>query len=319
MNQELKTILQGLITICQEKYDDSLMGRDDESEQESAFREGCKFAYSDVSNIIASQIKAIEYSDKNLFNKDLLEKKRMHEKLDTQYYSIGIDGCKGGWICASIIGAKLVVNRYPSITDIIDAHLKADSIIIDMPVGLQSNTDHIRPDTYARQIIRERASTIFPAPCRQAIYAETVSQKYEENERVLGKKFTPLTVGIIPKIKEVDLFLQNNPHFKNRLLESHPEVCFAILNGRTLLSKKNELDGIHERISILNRFLPTLNVSYISDASKQFKCMTDDVIDAICLAIVGTFAAGNKCYTIPPKPIPDDTGILMQMILPELG
>jgi 8-oxo-dGTP diphosphatase len=296
-----------------------LIGRDSESKQDAAFREGCNFAYFDVLDIIASQIEAIGFCDKDLFNKDLLEMEMKYENLDKQCYSIGIDGCKGGWICAAIVGTKLAINRFPSITNIIDAHLEADSILIDMPVGLQSNTDHIRPDTYARQIIRERASTIFPAPCRQAIYAETVSQKYEENERVLGKKFTPLTVGIIPKIKEVDLFLQNNPHFKNRLLESHPEVCFAILKGRTLLSKKNELDGINERISVLKKYLPMLNVRYISDASKQFKCMMDDVVDAICLAVVGTFAADNKCYTIPPKPMSDDTGLLMQMILPKLG
>lgn len=241
-----------------------------------------------------------------------------HESMGKKNHSIGIDGCKGGWICALLEGRKLSIMRFPSITDIMNVYSDASSVLIDMPVGLQSNTEHIRPDTYARQIIRERASTIFPAPCRQAIYAETVSQAYEENVRVLGKKFTPLTVAIIPKIREVDYFLQSNPHYKNRILESHPEVCFAILNGRTIVTKKNEFDGINERISILHRFLPMLSVNYISDASKQFKCMMDDIIDAICLAVIGTFVAENKYYSIPPNPMSDETGLSMQMILPKL-
>jgi 8-oxo-dGTP diphosphatase len=242
----------------------------------------------------------------------------MNQELITQARCIGIDGCKGGWICAVLEGGKLIIQRFSTISDIMNTYSDTQYVLIDMPVGLQSNSEHIRPDTYARKIISERASTIFPAPCRQAIYAETVSKAYEENERVLGKKFTPLTVGIIPKIREVDTFLQSNQHFKNRLLESHPEVCFAILHGRTIFSKKNEFDGINERISVLQKFLPSLNISEIADASKRYKCMMDDVIDAICLAVVGTFAAENKYYSVPAHPMPDDTGLLMQMILPKL-
>lgn len=318
MNQELKNFLKDLITIYQDKYADSLVGKVNEDGNDVAFREGCNFAYLDALDIIASQIKSFSFIDKDLSDVNFIYSNIENRAADKKNYSIGIDGCKGGWIAASLEGSRLNIERFSSITEIMNDYPDTKSILIDMPVGLQSATAHKRPDTYARQIIRERASTVFPAPCRQAIYAETVSRAYEENERVLGKKFTPLTVGIIPKIREVDLFLQNNSYYKNRVLESHPEVCFAILNGRTLMSKKNEFDGMNERIFILQKYIPTLRVNNISDASKQFKCMMDDIIDAICLAVVGTFMAENKYYSIPPNPMPDDTGLLMQMILPKI-
>lgn len=189
MNQELQNFLKDLVTIYQEKYDDSSVGNDIEDEKSAAFRKGCNFAYYDALDIIASQIKSFGFHNTDLKFNHSSEVDKKQECIDEQCYSIGIDGCKGGWICAVIKGAKLTIQRFPSITDVMNAYSDFHSVLIDMPIGLQSNSGHIRPDSYARQIIRERTSTIFPAPCRQAIYAETVSQAYEENERVLGKYF----------------------------------------------------------------------------------------------------------------------------------
>ncbi len=191
-----------------------------------------------------------------------------------------------------------------------------NEFFIDMVIGLQSSKNHIRPDTCARQIIKERTSTIFPAPCRQAVYANTVAEAYKENERVLGKKFTPLTVGIIPKIRELDSFFQKNLKYKNVIKESHPEVCFARLNARTMLSKKSEIDGIEERIHLLARYIPDLSLTRLSNLAKSMKCNIDDIVDAICLAVTANLAA-QGCYEIIPEiPMQDETGLLMQMVIP---
>ena len=192
-----------------------------------------------------------------------------------------------------------------------------NEMLIDMVIGLPSTKEHIRPDTFARQIIRERTSTIFPAPCRQAVYAKNVTEAYEENQRVLGKKFTPLTVGIIPKMREVDSFLQENAQYKNRIKESHPEVCFARLNGSTLLSKKSQIDGVEERIRILSDYMPMINKNEIMLNVKKFRCNVDDIIDAICLAVTANLIVQGQYEIIPLEPMKDDTGILMQMIIPK--
>ncbi len=244
-----------------------------------------------------------------------IEKQQLY-KIDINSICIGVDGCRGGWIVAILNQGKLIIKKYNSLEAIIDDYEKFDGFLIDMVIGLPSNKEQIRPDIYARKIIKERTSTIFPAPCRQAVYVGTVSQAYNENERVLGKKFTPLTVGIIPKIREVDTFLQENIQYKNVIQESHPEVCFARLNGRTVLSKKSELEGIEERICILSKYITGVSQSHIKLYAKNLKCDMDDVIDAICLAVSANLFEQGAYERIPELPMIDETGLRMQMVIP---
>lgn len=244
--------------------------------------------------------------------------KPLNKVISSNVICIGVDGCKGGWITAILNQGDLKIEKFTSIDDIVNSHPNFDEFIIDMVIGLPSTQNHVRPDTYARQIIKERTSTIFPAPCRQAIYAKTVADAYEENERVLGKKFTPLTVGIIPKIRELDSFLQNNPQYKNVIKESHPEVCFAKLNRRTIMSKKSEIDGLEERIRLLAQYIPNLSCMKLAALSKSMKCNMDDIVDAICLTVTANLATQGSFEIIPQNPMRDETDLLMQMVIPEV-
>lgn len=235
----------------------------------------------------------------------------------TDALCIGVDGCKGGWIAAVLDHGTLKIERYASIDYIVDTYPDFQEFLIDMVIGLAGKREHVRPDNFARGIIKERTSTIFPAPCRQAIYAKNIAEAYDENVRVLGKKFTPLTVGIFPKIREMDEFLQKNEGYKNVIRESHPEVCFARLNGRTVMSKKSDPEGMYERIQILNQYIPDLALNKISLAAKNYRCNVDDIIDAICLAVTANLAEQGLCEAIPANPMKDDTGLYMQMVIPK--
>ncbi|HEX3076586.1 MAG TPA: DUF429 domain-containing protein, partial [Lachnospiraceae bacterium] len=224
--------------------------------------------------------------------------------IDSEGVCIGVDGCKGGWLAAVINHGKLTIKRFSTLKGIVNEYPDFNELLVDMVIGLPSNQKQVRPDSFARHIVRERSSTIFPAPCRQAVYADSVSLAYDENEHVLGKKFTPLTLGIMPKMREIDTFLQENSQFKNVIKESHPEVCFARLNGVTVLSRKNEIDGMQERVRILNRFLTPFNIETIelekvAIAAKQYKCNVDDIIDAICLAVTAQMVLIGRYQVIP--------------------
>lgn len=231
--------------------------------------------------------------------------------------SIGVDGCKGGWIAAILKQGNLKIEKIITINDVVKRYPDFDEFLIDMVIGFPSSKNHVRPDTYARQIIKERTSTVFPAPCRQAVYAKTVAEAYVENEKVLGKKFTPLTVGIIPKMRELDSFFQNKPQYKNIIKESHPEVCFARLNKRTILSKKSEIDGMEERIKLLSEYIPNLSLNKIATLAKSMKCNIDDIVDAICLTVTANIVAQNCFEIIPKNPMRDETDLLMQMVIPK--
>lgn len=249
----------------------------------------------------------------------LEEKIAKHKnRIDRNFYSVGIDGCKGGWITAAIYDGKLNMYKFGSLYEITE-ELPFDACLIDMVIGLQGNEKQVRPEGMARKILKGRASTVFPAPCRKAVYGETKEDRLRANVEVLHKKFTSQTDAIIPKIREVDEFLQSNDRYKNRLLESHPELCFARLNGEVLLTSKHDAEGIRERSAVIADYLPEVTENWITEAARKWKCNEDDITDSICLAIVANLLMQGKTESIPSEPMADDTGLLMQMVIPKDG
>ena len=229
--------------------------------------------------------------------------------------SVGADGCRGGWIAAVIRDGALSLGRYSGLKELTE-EIPFDSCLIDMVIGLQGSAEQIRPDSAARKILKGRASTVFPAPCRKAVYGKTKEERQEANVQVLHKKFISQTDAIIPKMREVDEFLQANPSYKNVIQESHPEVCFARLKGSVLMTSKHDPEGIRERAAVIRNYFPDVTEEWIRSRSAAMKCGEDDVVDSICLAIVANLMLQKKTETIPPEPETDDTGLLMQMVIP---
>jgi len=238
------------------------------------------------------------------------------KRIDSSYYSVGIDGCKGGWLTAAICKGELKLYKFDSLNAIMD-EMPFDACLIDMVIGLQGNEAQVRPDGMARKILKGRASTVFPAPCRKAVYGGTREERLQANFEVLHRKFPRQTDAIIPKIREVDEFLQVNMQYKNRLQESHPEVCFARLNGAVLSTSKHDMEGIRERAAVIAGYLPEVTENWIVEAAGKMKCKADDVADSVCLAVVANLSMQGKTESIPPEPMKDDTGLLMQMVIPK--
>ena len=173
-----------------------------------------------------------------------------------------------------------------------------------------------QPDL-ARKELGSRSSSIFPIPCRQAVYAGTEEEKKQANIKALGKSLPKQTINIIPKIRELDEFLTNHPEYKNRILESHPELDFARLHGSVVLSRKKEFTGFSERAAILKKYLPGESFSGMGDRAKELRCNPDDLLDAICLAVTAALASQGMCETIPAEPEQDDNGLYMKLTIPK--
>lgn len=231
---------------------------------------------------------------------------------------IGIDGCKGGWIVSIIEREGISVEKYANIEEIIMHYPVFDEMLIDMVIGLQNSSDDVRPDSIAREllVIPERKSTIFSAPSRQAVYTDIGDRMREENIRALGKSLSSQTIAIIPKIREVDMFLQANPKYKNVLKESHPEVCFVRLKGEPIVTKKAKKDGFVERVQILKEYIPELSEELILEWKQIYKCNLDDIVDSLVLAVTARLSRCGMCEVIPPRVQVDQTGLKMQMVIP---
>lgn len=232
---------------------------------------------------------------------------------------IGVDGCKGGWIAAIYDRGSFEIKKYSSVDELVEANKNYNELLIDMVIGLQSNKDEVRPDNAARALIPGRTSTIFAVPARQAVYAETRAAIREANKSALDKDLPAQAIAIIPKMRELDEFLQENPAHKNRLKESHPEVCFSRLNGSVVMSRKADEEGITERVGIIKQYMPEITEEYIYQEAKRFKCNADDIVDSIVLCITANLVAQGKTDVIPEVVQEDVTGLRMQMTIPSVG
>lgn len=235
------------------------------------------------------------------------------------YSCVGIDGCQGKWVAVCITQNTFEVEKFKNINDICSRYSDADIYIIDIPIGLVENKSQLRPDMIVKKELGKKSSSIFEVPCRQAVYATDKKTARELNVAILGKSLSEQTLGIAKSIKQVDEFLQNKPQWKNRLLESHPEFCFSKLNNnQPILEHKTSAEGQQKRLRILRKHHPEADQvveNFLADV--PFRKKTDDVIDALCLAVIGKIILEKGLKTIPEKPMMDDKEILMQMVYAE--
>ena len=234
--------------------------------------------------------------------------------LTCESLSVGVDWKKGHWLAAELRGLSVTIKEYPDIASLCNAYMSADAIIIDIPIGLAEDASEadLRPDNEARRyLVTARKPSLFNAPFRPVIYAENTAEAWDIN-RTLGGKLTPQGLALGKIIRQADEFLQKNPQWKNKLLESHPEVAFQKLNGDSgLCHSKHTDEGIRERCDILLKY--GIDIRSYMDTAKN-----DDIADAVSLALIGKLGTENGFVTIPEKVHTDKTGLNMQITLADI-
>ena len=233
---------------------------------------------------------------------------------------IGIDSCRKGWFYTIITdGSGCKTGVAPDIEWIWNNFAKANLILIDIPIGLPS-ISHRTCDTRARKFLGPgKTSSVFPPPCREALYAKNYEEACEINQKILGKKTSRQAWSIAPKIREVDEFLKSHPEAKKKIRETHPEVCFRALAGKPIVHSKKSNEGFSERLAVLGSYLPeaekTINNTLARSKRKDVK--PDDILDSMAAAITARF--GNKRLgTLPENTETDSTGLPMEIVYPKV-
>ena len=227
---------------------------------------------------------------------------------------VGVDWLKGKWLAVELHNNIVHYNTFETISQVCENYENADAILIDAPIGLPENSTEAenRPDQAARDYlkVKNRKSSIFNVPFRQMVYAENKEEFWTLNEE-LGAKVSSQSFGIIKCIKDVDEFLNANPTWKNRLIESHPECTFQALNfGTGLEYSKHTEEGITLRVDILSKY-----VRNVKDLLRMIpRNAREDVLDALALAV--TAKLGFK--SIPAGPKIDSKGLKMQIVVADL-
>ncbi len=231
---------------------------------------------------------------------------------------VGIDGCPAGWVCCAMsIGSSETTSArvFMTFADVLTAFPEASVLAIDVPIGLLDS-----PEPGGREVDRlvrgmlgpGRGTSVFPAPARAVLNAASYAQARE-----LSKASSPHAISlsaqafnIVAKIKEVDDLV--SPALQDRVLEVHPELCFAQMQGGLEPSKKTD-EGRELRAQLLAK-QGFSDVAGVLRSVPRRLAAIDDVLDAMAACwTAGRIATGVARRFPTGEPARDARGLRMEM------
>ncbi|MCD4654394.1 DUF429 domain-containing protein [bacterium] len=239
---------------------------------------------------------------------------------------IGIDSCKGGWLCVglnSLDSDDWQMDFIAQLTEISVAIKRSEQVLINMPIGMRSiNCKDRLCDIEARKILApSMSSTVIAVPCRKALKIDTYTEASAMNYACAGRTLNRQTWNMMPKIREVDLYIRRRQGMGKKIREIHPEIVFWSLNGKIPMKYPwNTEEGIVERIAVLKPYF-----SYTSELADSIFQSTNygqglvvkaDVLGAIAAAVTATFKGSLK--TIPKQPETDTRNLSKELVYPGL-
>jgi predicted RNase H-like nuclease len=244
---------------------------------------------------------------------------------------VGVDGCAAGWLAVVRSEATLDWGVYDSLAGVV-ADTDPDRLLLDIPVGLPT-AGRRTCDEAARDCLGSRASTVFYTPVRDVLDADTHAAASDANRAATGYGLSIQAWHIVPKIRAVDAYLRERPHLvgvddggdgRTRdpaaavVRESHPELCFAALNGgEPITAPKSGEAGREARLAVLDEALPEGRRLYHDVLEETYRkhVARDDVLDALVLAGV----ADRPLDPLPADPPLDAVGLPMEIVAPGLA
>lgn len=206
---------------------------------------------------------------------------------------MGIDGARGGWVVATSQRGVTTLELYQSLSTL---PLSTDArALIDMPIGLPSRGKR-RCDLLAREALGTRRSTLFPIPCRPAIYAPSYQECCVINEPLQGCRVSKQAWNLAPRIRELDLFVRADPARHDHIAEGHPELAFRALHPASWpLPPKREPEGQALRESIISEALGIQGAEVSRELISRHKGEADmtDAYDALSLCALLVLTHGH--------------------------
>jgi predicted RNase H-like nuclease len=232
-------------------------------------------------------------------------------------FVVGVDGCRGGWLAVRLSRDGTSESRiFPDMASLWAAHRQAALILVDIPIGLPEYTNDRVCDKAARKVLGLRRASVFPVPCRAAVYAPDYDAAITINETITGKRIFRATWNLMPRMRQVDEILQADSRARGVIREGHPEVLFWGLNKRRPLAfYKKEAAGEAERLEVLQRVYGRAKAMFqeLKENLPRNGAGPDDLLDALAAAVTGLLGGGNL-RTLPDKPEHDAQGLPMEMV-----
>lgn len=229
--------------------------------------------------------------------------------------TLGIDGCKVGWIAISLDEENAGYWLLESDKELEEAFNEYDRIFIDVPIGL-NDEEYVREcDEELRNTLGpDYQASVFNPPIRSALHSPTYAEASMESYETTGKKISIQAWNITPNIRSVDQLLQNNEELQDKVFESHPELLFQKLNGgNSILQKKQTKKGLRHRLGLLKEQSKFAD-DFFRDIKEEYRrnqVEEDDIVDAMVLALFALRSVEESIKTLPEDPPKDSTGLPM--------
>lgn len=165
-------------------------------------------------------------------------------------------------------------------------------IAIDMPIGL-SDEGPRACDQAARKLLQPHGTRVFPAPPRVALaHIRDYDAACRASMSATGKSLSKQTWNLLPAIAEVDALADDN-----RIVECHPELAFALMQGHPVDARKKTPEGRAVRLGLLRQWLPDLGDPAYGD----------DGLDALACAWSASRVAAGSAIVVPAVDLPRDS------------
>lgn len=229
--------------------------------------------------------------------------------------TLGIDGCKAGWIAISLDEDNAGYWLLESDSELENYFGEYDRIFIDVPIGLEDDQYVRQCDEELRDVLGpDYQASVFNPPIRPALHSPTYAEASMESYETTGKKVSIQAWNITPNIRAVDRLLQEHEEYREKVFESHPELLFQKLNGgSSILQKKQTKKGLRHRLGLLkeqSRFAD----DFFRDIKEEYRrnqVEEDDIVDAMVLALFARRSVDDEMKTLPEDPPKDATGLTM--------
>lgn len=226
-----------------------------------------------------------------------------------QVVAAGVDGCRGGWIGAGRIPSGEIVIRFFALFGELISEWPAAAIAIDIPIGLSSRAPR-SCDHLVRLRLGPRRSSVFPPPLRPALNAGSYQEACSLTRDACGKAVSAQAWNIFSKIAEVDSVM--TAALQDRVLESHPELCFTMMNGGrpAAFGKKSEA-GRTERVQLLAQNLA--GSTSAAALKRPSGCANDDLLDAMAVLWTAERYLRSEAEPLPRDTERDERGLRMEI------
>lgn len=214
---------------------------------------------------------------------------------------LGGDVAAGRWVGVLLGAGPPRVLLAPTVTALMaQVGESVDVIALDVPIGLPDASGRAA-DVAARRAVGSRSSSVFTAPVRRAVLADDYAGALAAQRATTGQGLSRQAHGLREKILEVDAWAPGAPC---RVVEAHPELCFATMAGVPLAHRKKSWAGARQRVALLR----AAGIDLSGDLGEAGAwAAVDDVLDAGAAAWTARRVAlgAARCLPDPPEVFSD--------------